>query len=239
MLVFASNFWISVYVQRLIALFTFTMMTDFLPLFPLKLVVFPGELLNLHIFEPRYKQLVRECEDNHITFGIPAYIDDKLMDFGTELKLLGIEQKNEDGSMDIRTEGVGIFKIHNFYQEAPQKLYPGADIERMVDNSSGDPKKYELIVKAVEELFQLLNIEKDIPTLGNPYLTYELAHHMGFSLAQEYSFLCIPTERKRQHFMLTHLEQLIPVVIETERLRKKANMNGHFKNVISPGDVEE
>lgn len=212
-------------------------MTDFLPLFPLKLVVFPGELLNLHIFEPRYRQLIRECEENHITFGIPAYIDNKLMEFGTELKLLGIEKRQEDGSMDIRTEGTGIFKIHNFYQEAPQKLYPGADIERMADTTTGDPQKYELIIKAVSELFQLLNINKDIPPLGTTYLTYELAHHMGFSLEQEYAFLCIPTELKRQEFMLTHLQQLIPVVKETERLRKKANMNGHFKNVISPGDL--
>lgn len=212
-------------------------MTDFLPLFPLKLVVFPGELLNLHIFEPRYRQLIRECEENHITFGIPAYIDNKLMEFGTELKLLGIEKRQEDGSMDIRTEGTGIFKIHNFYQEAPQKLYPGADIERMTDTTTGDPQKYELIIKAVSELFQLLNINKDIPPLGTTYLTYELAHHMGFSLEQEYAFLCIPTELKRQEFMLTHLQQLIPVVKETERLRKKANMNGHFKNVISPGDL--
>ena len=62
-------------------------MIDFLPLFPLKLVAFPGEQLNLHIFEPRYKQLFRECEENQITFGIPAFIDNKIMDIGTELKL--------------------------------------------------------------------------------------------------------------------------------------------------------
>ncbi|MEO1628994.1 MAG: LON peptidase substrate-binding domain-containing protein, partial [Bacteroidota bacterium] len=46
------------------------------PLFPLKLVVYPGEQLNLHIFEPRYKQLIRECEQNKVTFGIPAFIND-------------------------------------------------------------------------------------------------------------------------------------------------------------------
>jgi len=212
-------------------------MTDFLPLFPLKLVVFPGELLNLHIFEARYKQLIRECEDNHVTFGIPAYINDKLMDFGTELKLLGVDKKNEDGSMDIHTEGIGIFKIHNFYQEAPQKLYAGADIERMVDDSEGSEEYYQKIVSLVEELFRLLDVKKLIPKSGAIFQTYDLAHHIGFSIGQEYDFLCIPTELLRQEFMIMHLEKLIPIVKETERLRKKASMNGHFKNVISPDDL--
>ena len=57
-------------------------MTDFLPLFPLKLVAFPGEELNLHIFEPRYKQLIREFEQNGTTFGIPTFLDNKVLDFG-------------------------------------------------------------------------------------------------------------------------------------------------------------
>ena len=70
-------------------------MHDFLPLFPLKLVVYPGEQLNLHIFEPRYKQLIREAEHNGTTFGIPAFIEENVMDIGTEIKLLSIEKRHE------------------------------------------------------------------------------------------------------------------------------------------------
>ena len=130
-----------------------------------------------------------------------------------------------------------IFKIHNFYQEAPQKLYAGADIERMVDDSEGSEEYYQKIVSLVEELFRLLDIKKLIPKSGASFQTYDLAHHIGFSIGQEYDFLCIPTELLRQEFMIMHLEKLIPIVKETERLRKKAIMNGHFKNVISPDDL--
>lgn len=209
-------------------------MTDFLPLFPLKLVVYPGERLNLHIFEPRYKQLIRECDQNGTTFGIPAFIDNQVMDFGTEIRLTEVSKRYDNGELDIKTEGIGIFKIHEYYREAPRKLYSGADIERIYDDSKGNGHTYHRILMAIEELFQILKIEKEVPANDGHFVTYDMAHHVGFSLEQEYQFLCLPTELDRQQYMLTHLEQLIPIVKEMERLRKKASMNGHFKNVISP-----
>jgi len=57
-------------------------MTRFLPLFPLSLVVFPGEYLNLHIFELRYRQLINECDEEGMTFGIPPAFENKLASFG-------------------------------------------------------------------------------------------------------------------------------------------------------------
>ena len=128
-------------------------MTDFLPLFPLKMVVFPNEKLNLHVFEPRYKQLIRECQQNGITFGVPAFIDNKIMDFGTELELEKIEKQHEGGELDIRTKGVGIFKIQEFYQKTPHKLYSGADIERIENDFERDLSLSHSIINLIEELF--------------------------------------------------------------------------------------
>ena len=80
-----------------------------LPQFPLKIVVFPGEQLNLHIFEPRYKQLINECEAEDRTFGIPAFIEKRVMEIGTEVRLEKIVKRHLNGEMDIRTRGVGLF----------------------------------------------------------------------------------------------------------------------------------
>lgn len=209
-------------------------MTDFIPLFPLKLVVFPGEELNLHVFEPRYKQLIRECEMNGITFGIPAYLDNKVMDFGTEIELLKIINRNKDGTVDIKTRGIGIFKIHDFFSTALNKMYSGADIERIEINEESDYLLNEKILEKAEELYNYLSIKKPLPTDINGFSTYELAHHVGFSIEQEYQLLTIPSEKQRQQFMLDHLINLIPVVKQMEKLKKKAKMNGHFKNVIPP-----
>lgn len=209
-------------------------MTDFLPLFPLKMVVFPGERLNLHIFEPRYKQLIRECEQNGTTFGIPTYMNEKVMDFGTEIKLLSIEKRYDNGELDIKTQGQGVFRISEFYSIAPNKLYAGADIERLEDHKNGESQLYDEIFYKLKELFSILKITKGLPVDAMDFDTFSVAHQVGFSLEQEYELLCISSEKQRQHYMLSHLKKLIPVVKEMERLRQKSMMNGHFKNIIPP-----
>jgi len=209
-------------------------MTDFIPLFPLQMVVFPGEQLNLHIFEPRYKQLIRESEANQTTFGIPAHINNKVMDFGTEIRLLSIEKKYPKGQMDIKTEGIGVFKIHDFFSTALNKMYAGADIERLEMKMESDDFLRQDILDLLELMFETMAIKKNIPLNKKNFSTFELGHHVGFSLQQEYDFLTLPTEKQRQQFMLDHLEKMVPMVKEMERLKHRAEMNGHFKNVIPP-----
>ncbi|MFK7808306.1 MAG: LON peptidase substrate-binding domain-containing protein [Saprospiraceae bacterium] len=210
-------------------------MTDFLPLFPLKLVAYPGEGLNLHIFEPRYKQLIREASQNKTTFGIPAYLDGKVMLYATEMKVLEIAKTHEDGEMDIKTQGVGIVEITEFFKTVPNKLYSGGDIKRM-DFKSGaiDPIMNEVILQQVEMLFSILKIDKKIPKSKTNFSLYELAHHVGFNVEQEYEFLTIMDRGERQLYMKNHLEKMIPIVEEAERLRKRVEMNGHFKGEVPP-----
>ncbi|MCB0548138.1 MAG: LON peptidase substrate-binding domain-containing protein [Phaeodactylibacter sp.] len=209
-------------------------MDKLLPLFPLQLVVFPGEDLNLHIFEPRYRQLIKECEEEGITFGIPAYIDGKVMTVGAEVRLISIEKRYPNGELDVKTQGIGLFSIKEFYRTAPGKLYSAAEVSPLPHDTEGDVVANTQILELVEELFSLMSIKKSIPSGPNDFNTYELAHHVGFSLEQEYQFLCVADERSRQEFMRMHLEKLIPVVREMENLRKRAEMNGHFKNIIPP-----
>jgi ATP-dependent Lon protease len=209
--------------------------TRFLPMFPLKLVVFPNEKLNLHIFEPRYKQLIMECEAEGKTFGIPAFIDNKMMELGTEMRLIAIEKRHAKGEMDIRTEAIGLFKIVDFYNQAIGKMYGAADIETLkIPETEGDFLKNETILAQVAELFQLLNVNKELPTDIAHFKTYDVAHYVGFSIEQEYDFLCIRTELERQDFMEKHLKTVLPVVKEMDYLRQRALLNGHFKNIVPP-----
>ncbi|MEN0002788.1 MAG: LON peptidase substrate-binding domain-containing protein [Bacteroidota bacterium] len=209
-------------------------MYTFLPLFPLQLVVFPEENLNLHIFEPRYKQLIKECDEEGISFGIPAVIDGKVKEIGTEIKLLSIEKIYPNGEMDVKTKGIGLIKIVEQYNPAPEKLYIGADVEKLKHTTTGDVTINSRIIELVAELFELLKIRKDPPT--DPYilLTYDIAHYVGFSLKQEYEFLTIPEETERQLFMRDHLENMLPMLRDMEMVKQRAQMNGHFKNIIPP-----
>lgn len=209
-------------------------MTDFLPLFPLQMVVFPTEKLNLHIFETRYKQLIREVEHNHTTFGIPTFIDGKIMPIGTELKLLSIEKKYDNGELDIKTVGVGVFMTEEFFMVTPNKLYPGADIKRLKVKDDSDLILNEKILTHVEELFGLLEMDKKLPRSPSLFRVFDIAHFIGLNIQQEYGLLTLPSELERQEFVLKHLQNLIPVVKNMEESKKRAKLNGHFKNVIPP-----
>lgn len=209
-------------------------MSKFLPLFPLQLVVFPGEPLNLHIFEPRYRQLMQECEEEGITFGIPAFIGGNMMDVGTEIRLVSVEKRYDNGELDIKTQGIGLFRIQQFYKTAPGKLYSGADVEPLSTDDQSDFATAEKILEQMQQLFELLRVDKSLPENVQDFRTYDWAHHVGFSLQEEYKFLCMLDETKRQEAMLEHLERVLPTVKEMENLRQRVLMNGHFKNIIPP-----
>ncbi len=211
-------------------------MKDFLPLFPLNLVAFPGERLNLHVFEPRYKQLFRECQENQITFGIPTYIDGEVMNIGTELKLEKIDKTYDSGELDVKTIGIGIFRIDEYYSQAPDKLYAGADIERLTLNTEiNDPILNEKIYDYIKDLFGTLSIaEKKIPKDAQSFISYDIAHHVGFSVNQEYDLLRMETETERQNFIYDHLQKIVPVAQEMENLKERALLNGHFKKIVPP-----
>lgn len=209
-------------------------MRQFLPLFPLQIVVFPGEDLNLHIFEPRYKELIKDCEEEGITFGIPAFIEKRLMKVGTEVRLTSVEKRYSNGELDIKTKGVRLFTVDEFHPVAPDKLYAGGEVEILDMEEAEDFLENEKILDMTRELFQLLDIQKKLPEDIKLFSTYDIAHHIGLSLEQEYQLLCLLDAQKRQEFLKKHLERLLPMVKEMENLKKKAQLNGHFKHLQPP-----
>jgi hypothetical protein len=210
------------------------MQTIFLPQFPLPLVVFPNEKLNLHVFEPRYRQMVNECAEEGTTFGISAYLDKSVQQVGTELRLLKIEKTYPSGEMDVKTLGIGRYKIKEFFNIAPQKLYSTAEIVHFSHNDESDLLLNEQILGHLEELFELLNIDKELPGSPSSFSSFDIGHHSGLSTQQEYQLLCIVEEVDRQQFLLDHLGKFIPMVREMNNLRERALLNGHFKNIIPP-----
>ena len=86
-------------------------MTNFIPIFPLSIAVFPYEKLNLHIFEPRYKQLIIDSSQSKKPFGIPLVLNGKISEIGTLVEVVEISKRYENGEMDIKTKGLSIFNI--------------------------------------------------------------------------------------------------------------------------------
>ncbi len=206
-------------------------MTNFIPIFPLGIVVYPGEQLNLHIFEPRYKQLIKECSENNKPFGIPAVIEDKITEIGTLVQVREISKVYEDGQMDIKTEGLKIFRMLEMINTLPDKLYSGAIVSYPDNDEKGNRALMQGIVKGIKELHKLLNIEKKFPKPEEELSTDELTHLAGLSLKEEYELLELMQELQRQEYLKRHLKKVLPVLAEMETLKEKVKLNGHFKNL--------
>ena len=213
-------------------------MTNFIPIFPLGIVVYPGESLNLHIFEPRYKQLINECNKDKKPFGIPAVIENKLQDFGTLVRITEITTVHENGEMDIKTVGEKVFRILEVIKEIPEKLYCGAIVNYPPNQERGSAEAMRGVLGSVRTLFKLLNVEKDFKKSDIDLSTYDIAHHVGMSLQEEYELLNLMHERQRQEYLKRHLNKVIPLVGQMESLKEKVKLNGHFKN-LSSFDFEE
>jgi uncharacterized protein len=212
-------------------------MTNFIPVFPLGVVIYPMERLHLHIFEPRYKQLISECFDQKRPFGIPTVLNNRLQDLGTLVEIREIVQEYDNGEMDINTEGIKVFRTLEVIRQIPEKLYSGA-IVNYPENifGDGDEKLMKSIIKGVREVHRLLNISKDFKKADDALTSYDVAHHMGLSVEEEYEFLGLLRERQRQEYLKRHLQKVLPMLIEMEQLKEKVKLNGHFRN-LSPLDL--
>lgn len=207
-------------------------MTNFIPIFPLGIVVYPGEKLHLHIFEPRYKQLIADCKESGKPFGIPTVISNKVGELGTLVEVKEIVQTYDNGEMDIRTAGVKIFRVLEVIKTVPDKLYSGA-IVNYPDNEDGDGDRVlmQRVVKGVKELHRLLNISKDFKKPEEELRSYDVAHHAGLALEEEYEVLGLWKEIQRQEYLKRHLQKVLPMLMEMEHLKEKVKLNGHFRNL--------
>ena len=206
-------------------------MTNFIPIFPLGIVVYPGENLNLHIFEPRYKQLINECHSQKKPFGIPTVIESKVQDYGSLVEIIEVTKVHDNGEMDIKTKGGRVFRILEVIREVPDKLYSGAIVNYPESYEQGNPELMRKVMAGIRDLHELLKVNKDFKKPDDQVKCFDVAHHIGLSLEEEYELLMLTDERQRQEYLKRHLTKVIPMVAGMEQLKEKIKLNGHFKNL--------
>jgi hypothetical protein len=200
-----------------------------IPLFPLNLVVFPGEALNLHIFEPRYRQLVNDCLDAGHGFGVPTFLDDKV-EYGTEVEIVEVSKRYDDGRMDIKTRGVEIFRVVDFHSPWKDRLYAGGVVLAMQEGQQEDADLSLRVQDLAHELFNWLQVEEAIDIDKHTPL-HDYIHKIGLKLEEEYELLKMCDDGKRKQYVINHLKTIIPVLERTELAKERIRLNGHFKNL--------
>lgn len=206
-------------------------MTNFIPIFPLGIVVYPGEDLNLHIFETRYKELIKDCTTSGKMFGIPTVINDKMNEMGTLMQVTEITKEYDNGEMDIKTKGVKVFRILEVIKEVPDKLYSGAIVNYPGNEVKGNRTLMKGVIKAIREMHEFLKVTKDFKKPEDELWSYDVAHHAGLSLEEEYELLQLMNEMQREEYLKQHMLKVLPVLSEMESLKSRIQLNGHFKNL--------
>ncbi|HLM97971.1 MAG TPA: LON peptidase substrate-binding domain-containing protein [Bryobacteraceae bacterium] len=196
-----------------------------LPLFPLRVVVFPRTTLPLHIFEDRYKELIGEAIQSTSEFGIVLAREDGIVNAGCTVVVEKVLKNYADGRMDILTRGVRRFEILGLNED---KSYLRGEVEFFDDDEPG-PGPTDLQEKALVQYRGLLEtgeLRESEPVLSDPQLSFQLAQAV-----QDMDFLSLllrnRSEPQRLKQLADYLARLAPKLREASRMRKLAPLNGH------------
>lgn len=175
--------------------------------------------------------MIGDCSQNKKPFGIPAVINDKINEMGTLVEITEITKQYDNGEMDIKTKGLKVFRILEVVKSLPEKLYSGAIVNYPDNEERGNRRLMQKVITGVRQLHEVLKVTKDFKKPEEELWSYDIAHHAGLSLAEEYELLQLLHELQRQEYLKQHLLKVLPVATEIEILKARVKMNGHFKNL--------
>ena len=206
------------------------MRPDRIPLFPLNVVLFPGEQLPLHIFEPRYRRMVRECLETSSPFGMLLALPDGMVRVGCSAEILHLTKRYEDGRMDILTVGRRVFRIVELYAGDP--LLEG-DVDYLEDRDSVlDAAKQKELVDLYEACYTLLvaGLPKPLGEARDELLSYAVASALPMDLLWKQQILELRSEAERQDRLLGYLREWARHLQKVEAIHQRGAGNGHGLN---------
>lgn len=196
--------------------------TKYMAMFPLQVFLLPGEEMPLRIFEPRYKQLINECNETGDTFGIPFIISDAIQPYGSEVELVNIVAKNSLGEMVILIKGVANFHLLNFKEKLPNKLYGGGIIEYIDDKFSTTNPELVVLVKKLN-----LNID---PLMGS-LITDDAVNLMNVAKAiqlnsdEKYQFYTLRNAKHMESYLIKRLRFIEQIQAQEKLLENNFSLN--------------
>jgi Lon protease-like protein len=176
-----------------------------LPFFPLSVFLLPGEDIPLHIFEPRYKQLIGEARTQDITFVIPFVIQRDIQNFGCEVMLKDVVAEKEGGNMVIVVESLSVVEIITYNKQLDGKLYPGGEVLRIpCDDPVVSTDLMDLITSFREQFDQDF-----LSSFTNRQISRkDLMVALNLSSDEKYRFICMSDGRQKETFLEGQLRYL-------------------------------
>ena len=201
-------------------------MSQLLPLFPLDVVLFPGVPLPLHIFEPRYKEMISECLESNQVFGVLRAKAEGIAEIGCTADIVGVTKKYPDGRMDIVTEGRRRFELIEVKED---RSFLQGEVFYLEDEPG---------LATADEIQRVTNLHNDILRLAEAEplgageadtnsLSFRLAGSLPLDLDFKQTLLAINSEAIRIRTLITCFETILPNLRRAVITRQKSGGNGH------------
>lgn len=196
-----------------------------IPLFPLEVVLFPGAPLPLHIFEPRYKEMIGECLAQHRTFGVVRALEQGLAEIGCTAEIVTVVKEYPDGRLDLVTEGRQRFELLRVNQE---RSFLQAEV-LMIDDEPGATPQADTAraLQLHSELLAIAGATQDLSAADSSLLSFHLAGSVPLDLDFKQKLLSLRSEPERLTLLISYLETIVPNLRRAASAREKAGGNGH------------
>jgi ATP-dependent Lon protease len=201
-----------------------------IPLFPLNVVLLPGADLPLHIFEPRYRQMVRQCLDEKSEFGMLLALPKGVVHVGCTAEIIEVVKRYSDGRMDILTMGRAPFRVVNLFDGNP--LLEG-EVDYLEDcETPSNPRVRRELVELYEACHTLIfgDYPKNLGNSVSEILSYVVAGTLPMDLLWKQQILELRSEADREERLVAYLREWAPHLQKTEVMRQRAGGNGHGLN---------
>jgi len=211
------------------------MFEDRLPLFPLGVVLLPGEPVPLHIFEPRYKEMVRVCIEDDRPFGIVYASEQQVAEVGCTARIERVAARYDDGRLDIVAVGQQRFRVDVIHRDL---AYLSADIAPVEDAEADDDSSARR--SAIARHMKLLELAGEDPKpqrYNQPLpVSYIIGRNAGLDLADKQRLLEMDCEADRIRFLSDHLGSLLERLERAREFRDRARGDGHASGFPEIGE---
>jgi Lon protease-like protein len=199
------------------------------PLFPLGLVLLPGEKIPLHIFEERYKQMIGECLEDEREFGIVWLADDALKEVGCAARITDVLERFDDGRMNIVVEGTTPFTLE---RRIGDMAYPAGDVELLDDEPGTDDAALERARKSYADLVEEVTESRPEPEALAELDAYGMAATLEIAASAKQALLELRSEPARLEQLEALFDEALKRIRTAARVAEQASGNGHLR----PGD---
>jgi Lon protease-like protein len=187
-------------------------------------VLFPGTPLPLHVFEPRYKELISECLEQKKTFGIVRAEEEGLADVGCTAEIVAVTKTYPDGRMDIVTEGRERFEV---LEVDEQRSYLRGDVVYFQDDAENpSTQQIEHAIELHREILTMGGAQQSLPA-SEDKISFYLAGSLPLDLDFKQALLEMRSEAERIEAVITAFEAILPKLRRAVQSRQKASGNGH------------